>query len=73
MTRLTIKTVNKAIAAEGIALELVAGEGYFYFIGDGINHAFNNSSVYTYRLNYQTLDQWIADANRCAEEIAEAA
>lgn len=73
MTNLRIATVNKAIPAEGIALELVSGEGYFYFIGEGVNHAFNTSSVYTYRLNNQTLAAWIADARRCADEIAEAA
>jgi hypothetical protein len=70
---LRIATVNKAIAAAGIELELVAGEGYFYFVGPGIDHAFNTSSVYTYRLNHQTIEAWLADAWRCADEIAEAA
>jgi hypothetical protein len=56
-----LATVNKALAARGHAnVELVRGDGYFYFIGEDADQ-FYTSSVYVYRLNQLTLDQWIAD------------
>jgi len=68
--RLTLKAVNAAIAAEGIALELVAGEGYFYFVGEGSEHA-RDASIMVFRLNHQALEGWIADAKRVAADIAD--
>lgn len=65
-----LKTVNKAIAAEGINLELVAGEGYFYVVGPG-TESLDNASIYIYRLNDQPLEIWLRDVRNFAREIKE--
>lgn len=65
-----IKTVNKAIAAEGINLELVAGEGCFYVVGPGCE-SLANASIYIYRLNDQPLEAWMQDVRNFAQEIKE--
>ncbi len=58
---LQLRTINKALAARGHAnVELVKGDGYFYFIGEDADQ-FYTSSVYVYRLNQLTLEQWIND------------
>lgn len=57
---LTLETVNAAIAAKGIAAELVKGAGYFYFVGDAVENAFT-TSVYVYRVYHLPLDQWLAE------------
>jgi len=63
-----IKTVNKAIAAEGINLKLVAGDGYFYFVGPGSENL-STASVLVYRLNHLSLDQWMTEAREVARLI----
>jgi hypothetical protein len=63
-----IKTVNKAIAAGGINLELVAGDGYFYFVGPGTENL-STASVMVYRLNELSLDQWMTEAREVARLI----
>ena len=60
---LTLKTVNAAIAAKGIAAELVQGEGYLYFVGDAVDGAYT-TSVAVCRLNHLTLDQWLAELKK---------
>lgn len=68
MTRLTLKTVAKALVAEGFPadIELVQGNGYLYFAG-GDAHTWYSSSVYVCRLNHLTLDQWITEAKTLRE------
>lgn len=61
MARLTYKKVNAAIAAEGMKLELVKGEGYHYFIGEDQDHAIE-SSVPILHLNWCTLEEWLHQA-----------
>ena len=63
MPRLTLAAVNKALAAEGLNMELHKGDGYFYFTGDDADRA----SVMTYRLNDQPLETWIRDARSIKE------
>lgn len=65
-----IKTVNKALAAEGINLELVAGDGYFYVVGPG-TESLSSASIYIYRLNDQPLEAWLRDVRNFAQEIKE--
>jgi len=59
-------TINKAIKDKfDINVCLIAGAGYYYFISppgtplkdDLIN--WQSTSVYVYRLNHLTLDQWL--------------
>lgn len=56
---LTLKQVNNAIAKAGFNEVLVAGDGYYYFI-EGDAFQWESSSVYVYRLNHLSLDQWLA-------------
>ena len=67
----TFKGVNGRLHEHGI--ELVKGEGYFYFIDlDGtieLLGALSTTSVMCYRLTDQTEDQWVADG---LEFLAEA-
>jgi hypothetical protein len=58
-----IKTVNKSI--NHFNLQLIRGNGYFYFIGlDG--QALNEASIYVYRLNHLSLNQWVSEAKLVA-------
>lgn len=60
MARLTIKSVNKAIAARGIDAEIVNGGDYFYFIGDAVDNR-DTTSVFVAKLNDLTLDRWLEE------------
>jgi exopolyphosphatase/pppGpp-phosphohydrolase len=61
MTRLTMKKVNAAIkAAGGGSVELVKGDGYFYFAG-GESEEWNSTGVYVYTLNELTLERWVEE------------
>lgn len=60
MKRLTLKAVNKALAAAGIKDELVKGKDYFYFWGEKAQ-TWYGSSVMTCQLNSLTIEQWIAE------------
>ena len=66
-----LRTVNKALNAKYPGLELVKGEGYFYFFGAGVEVC-KESGVYgAYRLNDLTLDQWINAADEKMREVAQ--
>lgn len=58
--RVTLARINDAIRKLGGAEQLVRGNAYFYFI-DGDAAAWPASSVYVYRLNALTLDQWVEE------------
>jgi hypothetical protein len=65
---LRISSVNKAIAHLGV--ELVKGEGYFYFVtSDGV--PVDGKSVYVYRLNHLPIDRWISAAEEAAASVRE--
>lgn len=68
--RLTLTTVNKAVAAAVPGAELVKGEGYFYFIGAGFERA-ASASVMVPRLNDLTLTRWIEELERIHASIEE--
>jgi hypothetical protein len=58
--KLTLDKVNKELKKQGYDTTLVKGEGYFYFVG---KEAWNFScqSVYVFRLNELTLEEWIKE------------
>ena len=60
MKNIQLRTVNKAIASKGWNMELVKGNGYFYFIGD--DASMSMSGVYVNFLNDLTLADWITEA-----------
>lgn len=62
-----LRTVNKVIANRGIDAELVHGEGYFYFVGDAVEHA-ETASVMVFRLNDLTLEQWMEELDSIVTE-----
>lgn len=58
---ITIKRLNKEIKARypDLDIELVQGEGYFYFDGDdGLDKI---ESIYVFRLNQPSLAWWIQE------------
>lgn len=56
--RIQLRTVNKAIAHMGI--ELVKGEGYFYFFPlDPAAPMLDNATEYVYALNHISLSEWV--------------
>ncbi len=58
--RLTLHTVNAALAAAGAAETLVKAYGYFYFYG-GEAHNWPSTMVCVTRLNALTVEQWIGE------------
>lgn len=62
MRPLTLKTVNKHLMALGYTEELVKGNGYFYFVGQGTGNWYS-TSVFVYRLNELNLNQWVDALN----------
>lgn len=67
MARVTIKRVNAALKAAGFKAELVKGDSYFYFTGDDPWGWFC-TSVYVYHLSSYTVEGWVNEARRLAEE-----
>jgi len=74
---LTLKAVNKAIAARGIKAELIQGDGYLYFVGDDVEYA-HTTSVSVCRLNHLTLERWmqelddfVAETKKVKTDLAE--
>lgn len=61
--RLTRTAIAKACVAAGLPadIELVKGNGYFYFWGHDVA-LWPSSSVYVFSLNDLTLDQWVNEA-----------
>jgi hypothetical protein len=58
---MTIREINTALRAEGIQGSLRRGRGYFYFVGSDFEKCYG-TSVYVYRLEAFTLQQWISEA-----------
>ena len=51
-------------------LNLYTGKGYFYFVYDTGNiKDFADHSVYSYRLNHMSLDQWVDEGNGFLKEV----
>ena len=60
MKKFQIRSVNKTFREDGIPVELVKGEGYFYFIFDRIDaNVFETKSEYTMYLMDLTFDSWV--------------
>jgi len=71
MTSPTINKINAAIAKHEI--ELVKGEGYFYFIGTtdaGMNLSNHIQSVFTSTLKDISLEEWIEYAELEVEQAS---
>src|SRR6185436_4440844 len=55
-----VAEVNRALKARGIEEKLTRGEGYYYF-RDGNAAEWRATSVYVYRADAFTVDQWLAE------------
>lgn len=66
---LTTKKILKEIGCEN--LDLVRGEGYFYFVYDEFpnREIYDTRSVFVFRLNDLSLESWIYEANILLEKI----
>ena len=62
---LTKARINKAIAHTGLQV-WGNGDGYFYFLDIATQEQIG-SSVYVCRLNHQSLECWVRDAERARE------
>ena len=67
MARLTLKAVNKAIAARGIKAELFQGKDYLWFCGDDVEYA-SSTSVCVVRLNHLPLETWMVELDHIVAE-----
>lgn len=54
-------TINREITKQGIALELVKGNDYFYFVGEDLDTR-ESSMVMVPRINDLSLYEWINEA-----------
>lgn len=59
--KLTLNRINKELALRNLPVQLVRGDGYFYFIGDVLGNK-ETTSVMVYRLNHLTMEQWMEEA-----------
>lgn len=71
MNHPTMKEINRQLALYGI--ELVKGEGYFYFWALNTRTAkiLNNlesTSVWVYRLNEHTVEEWVEEGKNMLKE-----
>lgn len=67
-----LSTIDKFFAKRMIPLVLIKGDGYFYFVYDDVEkNIFATRSVYVYRLNQLTFDQWIEEAGIIIREVEE--
>lgn len=57
---LTLNKVNKEIKKIVPDVELVKGDGYFYFVGKSVELNYS-TSVMVNSLNQLTLDQWLIE------------
>ena len=69
-----LRTINKILAEDGYPLELVKGDGYFYFDFAAYDRydgrlVYETESVYVYRLNDLTLERWLEIGRQFAIEV----
>lgn len=63
--RLTKSSINKAIAHTGLEVHGESGAGYFYFV-DIKTCCTRGTNVDASRLNHQSIDQWVRDAEEAS-------
>jgi len=55
-----IRSINRVLKEDNLPVELIKGDGYFYFIYDlPEQKVFETESVYVSKLNHLTKDEWI--------------
>ena len=66
---LTIKHIDRAFKDCSLPVVLRRGKGYFYLVYDDGDYL-ETHSVYVYRLNQLTLDNWIDEARELMTVVA---
>ena len=67
---LRLKSVNKKIQEKYPDLELIKGDAYFYFFSTNEKiYGLECTSVYVYKLNDLTLEQWIKEAKNINDQL----
>jgi hypothetical protein len=56
----TLKQINRALKNKGYEVELIKGEGYFYFEGRDADNL-TSQGVYIPRLSDQSVEEWVKD------------
>lgn len=66
-----IRSINKIFKEDNLPIELVKGEGYFYYIFDMCksHNVYETQSEYIYRLNDMTKDEWVRRGREFALEM----
>lgn len=59
--RLTLKSVNKALAERGAKEELFYNRQGYYYFAEGNTRRWQSTIVYVPRLNDLTIEQWVAE------------
>jgi hypothetical protein len=63
------KSINQVFKEDNLPVELVKGDGYFYFIYDlPEQKVFETESVYVPKLSHLTKDEWIRQGREFALE-----
>lgn len=65
---ITCKAITARLRAEGLPLELVKGEGYFYFVFDD-GAIWESHSIYVCFLNQLSVDRWLEAGRDFAKEV----
>jgi hypothetical protein len=65
---LTVAKLNAELKRRGILERLRRGRGYHYFV-EGRAHAWYTSSVYVYRVDSLSVDEWIAERDLLANDF----
>lgn len=71
----TCKQITATLRKEGLPLELVKADGYFYFIYDTLDDknskilAWETKSVYVSSLSQLSTDAWVKEGREFAEEV----
>lgn len=64
-----IRSINRIFKEDNLPVELVKGEGYFYFQYDlPEQKVFETESVYVCKLNQLTKDEWVRQGRQFATE-----
>lgn len=63
----TVAAVNRRLKAEGHEERLTRGNGYYYFRG-GTTGSWMSTSVYVFRSDDLTVDEWMAEYRELASQ-----
>jgi hypothetical protein len=63
-----LRSLNKELKAEQLPLELIKGDGYFYFLYE-THDEFATRSVYVDKLNHLPIEMWMEEAREFYDDV----